>query len=505
MLRALEVSVHARTSSSGTSLPLPSADGGRAWRGGTSLGSPCVSRAIACPSGDVIEVYYGDNRFGTMTDSGTATLKPRPRVRPLLTFLPLNAQESHGVAVPTPSVPEDFEEKAALGSGSQINGNHRMYSSVGDLRPQGLEGEDLDEDIPPPPSVPPPRPAPRAAAGEAEQRNSPLRQAVTKPAVPTPPPLSPKPGLGFGQGTNPAGRRSPLPASEPEKVPPPKPAQGHSPPKSESLSANDLDLPPPDYPTCEDDWRDASNLSRLRHELSALLRSPRREEKLLEKPSAPRSKDHGTDRAGSHEPSLNGPQLAGAAGKDTKLPPGGESKKKEVPSGPPSAKGTSPSTELPAQESNPAPQTRSVMKIKSELEAVLSLKKEGKPTAGLGSQHQGTEGGGSTPLVRKSPPDVRKSPADPADSALPKPAPSPLPAPVDKDEMDHEDQTTPAASKATESLTPAPGSLDSSVSPSDPPQGPAEEPPAPTSPSPPTSPHKTRFTFPYTIRDPEQG
>lgn len=40
-------------------------------------------------SGDVIEVYYGDNRFGTMTDSGTATLKPRPRVRPMLTFLPL--------------------------------------------------------------------------------------------------------------------------------------------------------------------------------------------------------------------------------------------------------------------------------------------------------------------------------------------------------------------------------------------------------------------------------
>ncbi|XP_075299290.1 uncharacterized protein C6orf132 homolog [Opisthocomus hoazin] len=629
--------------------------------------TPEVTSDSAGGTGDVIEVYYGDNRFGTMTDSGTATLKPRPRVRPLLTFLPLNAQESHGVAVPTPSVPEDFEEKAALGSGSQINGNHRMYSSVGDLRPQGLEGEDLDEDIPPPPSVPPPppptalapvppppaspvppppemlpppppppppemvppppamapppppasalsspgtpappdfippappgasllsrapvpfttgiskwksetvlntrqadaegplhpaearvpadpgpkeslqpkhcpephltfprsfkvpppaparsssiptqesppvpqepfprqpharpplppcftiRPAAKARAGEAEQRNSPLRQAVTKPAVPTPPPLSPKPGLGFGQGTNPAGRRSPLPASEPEKVPPPKPAQGHSPPKSESLSANDLDLPPPDYPTCEDDWRDASNLSRLRHELSALLRSPRREEKLLEKPSAPRSKDRGTDRAGSHEPSLNGPQLAGAAGKDTKLPPGGESEKKEVPSGPPSAKGTSPSTELPAQESNPAPQTRSVMKIKSELEAVLSLKKEGKPTAGLGSQHQGTEGGGSTPLVRKSPPDVRKSPADPADSALPKPAPSPLPAPVDKDEMDHEDQTTPA-SKATESLTPAPGSLDSSISPSDPPQGQAEEPPAPTSPSPPTSP-----------------
>ncbi|XP_026719910.1 uncharacterized protein C6orf132 homolog [Athene cunicularia] len=124
----------------------------------SGLGSELCQQHPEDAVGDVIEVYYGDNRFGTMTDSGTATLKPRPRVRPLLTFLPLNAQESHGVAVPTPSVPEDFEEKAALGSGSHINGNYRMYSSVGDLRPQALEGDDLDEDIPPPPSVPPPPP-----------------------------------------------------------------------------------------------------------------------------------------------------------------------------------------------------------------------------------------------------------------------------------------------------------------------------------------------------------
>ncbi|KFW72694.1 Uncharacterized protein C6orf132, partial [Pygoscelis adeliae] len=128
-------------------------------------------------------VYYGDNRFGTMTDSGTATLKPRPRVRPLLTFLPLNAQESHGVAVPTPSVPEDFEEKAALGSGSQINGNYRMYSSVGDLRPQALKGDDLDEDIPPPPSVPPP-PPPTALAPVPPPPDSP---------VPPPPEMLPPP------------------------------------------------------------------------------------------------------------------------------------------------------------------------------------------------------------------------------------------------------------------------------------------------------------------------
>ena len=556
------------------------------------------------------------------------------------------------------------------GSGSQINGNYRMYSSVGDLRPQALEGDDLDEDIPPPPSVPPPppptapappppaspvppppetlppppplpppevvppppamapppppasalsspstpappdfippappgasplsralapfttgiskwksetvlnmrqadaegplcpaeagvpalpspkeslqpkhcpephltfprsfkvpppaparsssipvqesqpirqepfprqphtrpplppcftiRPAAKAyTGGEAEQRNSPQRQAITKPAVPKPPPLSPKPDPGLSQGTSPAGRRSPLPGSEMEKVPQPKRAERDSPPKSESVSANDLDLPPPDYPTCEDDWRDASNLSRLRHELSALLCSPRREERPPEKPAAPRAADSGIDRAGSHEPSLSGPQLAGPAGKDMRLPTGGESEKKEVPSSPPSAKGGSPSTVLPALESNPTTQTRSVMKIRNELEAVLSLKKEGKPALGLCSQKQGAEDGGSTPRMRKSP-------SDPGDSVLPKPAPSPLPAPVEKDEVGHEDHPAPAASKATENLTPAPGSLDSSVSPPDPPQGPVEEPPAPTSPSPPISPRQSPAPQPNT-------
>ncbi|XP_075632028.1 uncharacterized protein C6orf132 homolog isoform X1 [Balearica regulorum gibbericeps] len=631
-----------------------------------------VTSDSAGGTGDVIEVYYGDNRFGTVTDSGTATLKPRPRVRPLLTFLPLNAQESHGVAVPTPSVPEDFEEKAALGSGSQINGNYRMYSSVGDLRPQALEGDDLDEDIPPPPSVPPPppptapvpappppaspvppppemlppppppppemvppppemvppppamappapppppasalsspstpappdfippappgasplsrapapfttgiskwksetvlntrqadaegplcpaeagvpaapkeslqpkhcpephltfprsfkvpppaparsssipvqdsepirqepfprqpharpplppcftiRPAAKArAGGEAEQRSSPLRQAVTKLAVPTPPLPSPKPGPGLSHGTNPGSRQSPLPGSEMEKVPQPKTAERDSPPKSESLCANDLDLPPPDYPTCENDWRDASNLNRLRHELSALLRSPRREERPPEKPAASRPADSGTDCAGSHEPSLGGPQLAGPARNDVRLPTGGETKKKEVPSSPPAAKGGSPTAVVPALESSPAAQTRSVMKIRNELEAVLSLKKEGKPVLGFSNQKQGTKDGGS-------PPDARKSPPDAGESVLSKPAPSPLPAPaavVEKDDTGHEDHPAPVTGKATENLMPAPGSLNSSVSPPDTPQGPVEESPAPTSPSPPSSP-----------------
>uniref|UniRef100_A0A8B9FUH1 Chromosome 6 open reading frame 132 n=1 Tax=Amazona collaria TaxID=241587 RepID=A0A8B9FUH1_9PSIT len=602
---------------------------------------------------DSAGVYYGDNRFGTMTDSGTATLKPRPRVRPLLTFLPLNAQESHGVAVPTPSVPEDFEEKPTLGSGSQINGNYRMYSSVGDLRPQALDGDDLDEDIPPPPSVPPPppptapapappaspvppppemlpppppevvppppamaappppssalsspstpappdfippappgapalnggpapfttgiskwksetvlntrqadaegplcpaeagvpaapgpkeslqpkhcpephltfprsfkvpppaparsssipvqenqpiqpepfprqpharpplppcfiiRPAAKAYAGEAEQRSSPLRQAITKP---TPPPLSPKPGPGLSQGVNPAAHQSPQPGSEVEKVPQPQTAKKDSPPpKPEPLTANDLDLPPPDYPTAEDDWRDAGNLSRLRHELSALLRSPRREEKPAEKPAAPQPVDGGTNHTSSREPSLSVPQ---PAGKDVQLPTGGESEKKEVPSSIPIANGGSPSMVLPAPDSSSTAQPRSVMKIRNELEAVLSLKKEGKPAMGLSSQKQGTEDGGSTPRMRKSPP-------DPGESVLPKPAPSPLPAPaaaVEKDETGHEDHPAPATSKTTENSAPSPEPPNSSVSPLGPAQGPVEEPPAPTSPSPPASP-----------------
>ncbi|KAM6237084.1 uncharacterized protein C6orf132 homolog [Porphyrio hochstetteri] len=655
-----------------------------------------VTSDSAGGTGDVIEVYYGDNRFGTVTDSGTATLKPRPRVRPLLTFLPLNAQEPHGVAVPPPSVPEEFEEKAALGSGSQVNGNYRMYSSVGDLRPQALEGDDLDEDIPPPPSVPPPpppapalpppalpvppppeilpppppppppemvpppppmapppppasalsspstpappdfippappgasplsrapapfstpiskwksetvlntrqvdaeeplcpaepgvpaapkespqpkhcpephltfprsfkvpppaparsssipvqesqparqepfprqpharpplppcftiRPAAKACAGgDAEQSTSPLRPAVTKLAVPTPPPLSPKPA----PGANPAGHQSQLPGSEMEKVPQPKTAEGNSPPKSESLSANDLDLPPPDYPTCEDDWRDPSNLSRLRHELSALLRSPRREEKPLEKPPAPQPVSSSANSSSSREPRLGGPQFTRPARSDVQLPTGGESEKKEVPSSTPSAKGGSPSTALPALESSPATQSRSVMKIRNELEAVLAMKKEGKPALGLGNQKQGTENGGSPPDARKSPPDARKSPPDarksppdarksppdarksppdarksppdarksPPDTGelvLPKPAPSLLPVPVVvKGDTEHKDHPASTASKARESLTPAPGSLNSSVSPPDPSRGWVEKSPAPTSPLPSISP-----------------
>ncbi|XP_053104862.1 uncharacterized protein C6orf132 homolog [Hemicordylus capensis] len=152
-----------------------------------------VSSDNLARSGDVDGIYYGDNRFSSVTDSGTATLKARPRVRPLLTFLPLNAQEAHGVAVPTPSVPEGFEEKTALGLGSQINGNYRKYNSALDLRPRAFEEDYLDDDdIPPPPSVPPPPPP---SSTDLAPPPPPMEAPPPPPmeAPPPPPPMVPPP------------------------------------------------------------------------------------------------------------------------------------------------------------------------------------------------------------------------------------------------------------------------------------------------------------------------
>lgn len=52
------------------------------------------------------------------------------RLTALFSQLLQNAQESHGVAVPTPSVPEDFVEKAALGKGCSLcsPGQHRVLT-----------------------------------------------------------------------------------------------------------------------------------------------------------------------------------------------------------------------------------------------------------------------------------------------------------------------------------------------------------------------------------------
>ncbi|KAH1172408.1 uncharacterized protein C6orf132 homolog [Mauremys mutica] len=193
--------------------------------------------------GDVVELYYEDNRVTTVTDSGTATLKPRPRVRPLLTFMPLNTQETHGVAVPTPSVPEGFEEKASLGLRPQINGNYRLYNSVGDLRSKAFERDYLDNDIPPPPSMAPPPPPP-SMAPPPPPMEIPLPPPCTAPPPPLPPPLPPT--AASPQSVAPhllssSTVSSPGPLSPPDFIPPAPPLAFVVPPAPP--------LPPPAPPT----------------------------------------------------------------------------------------------------------------------------------------------------------------------------------------------------------------------------------------------------------------
>ncbi|XP_015676830.1 uncharacterized protein C6orf132 homolog [Protobothrops mucrosquamatus] len=185
-------------------------------------------------SGEVDGIYYGGNHFASMTDSGTATLKPRPRVRPLLTFLPLDAQETHGVAVPTPSVPESFEDK--LPAGSQINGSYRKYNSVIDLRTKAFGEDYLDDDyIPPPPSIPPPSPPPLSVD------LPPVSSSVVVPpppsmVAPPPPPMTPPP---------------PPPMAPPPPPPPALPAPWLSSMAAPSFPYSDVSSPstptPPDF------------------------------------------------------------------------------------------------------------------------------------------------------------------------------------------------------------------------------------------------------------------
>ncbi|XP_060628805.2 uncharacterized protein C6orf132 homolog [Anolis sagrei] len=211
-------------------------------------------------SGEVNGIYYGDNHFDS--DSGTATLKARPRVRPLLTFLPLNAQEAHGVAVPTPSVPEGFEDKSSPGLGSQINGNYRKYNSVVDLRPKGFENYLDDDYIPPPPSVPPPPPPPPPPSVDLSlappSMKAPAEPSVDVPpppsvAAPPPPPMAPPPPPPMSPSSlappsyQYSNLSSPSTPSPPDFIPPPPPAfidraplphspQIHTPPFSNGVS-----------------------------------------------------------------------------------------------------------------------------------------------------------------------------------------------------------------------------------------------------------------------------
>ncbi|XP_040839000.1 uncharacterized protein C6orf132 homolog [Ochotona curzoniae] len=178
-------------------------------------------------------IYYGDHRFDTVSESGTATLKARPRVRPLLTFLPLNAQENHGLAVPTPSVPEDFADKAVTGSSSLVNGNLRLYSSVGDLRPVHYGEDPL---IPPPPPGPAPGPPEDVPSPAAEESPPPPPPATAPPPPPLllepppPPSTAPPPPPAPGALSPPSTVSSPSTPTPPDFIPPAPPMAFSAPP-----------------------------------------------------------------------------------------------------------------------------------------------------------------------------------------------------------------------------------------------------------------------------------
>ncbi|XP_069801658.1 uncharacterized protein C6orf132-like [Dendropsophus ebraccatus] len=136
------------------------------------------------------------NAFSFLDDSGTATLKsrPGPRARPILQFS-TSTTEAQGLAVPTPSVPAGFTENTSIGNGSKLNGNYRMYSSVGDLRLHNYYDHDDDlEEIPAPPSMPPPPPptmAPPPPPPPPQQQLSPPSSAISSPSSPSPPDFIP--------------------------------------------------------------------------------------------------------------------------------------------------------------------------------------------------------------------------------------------------------------------------------------------------------------------------
>uniref|UniRef100_UPI004038C9FD uncharacterized protein C6orf132 homolog n=1 Tax=Callospermophilus lateralis TaxID=76772 RepID=UPI004038C9FD len=383
-------------------------------------------------------IYYGDNRFNTVSESGTATLKARPRVRPLLTFLPLNAQESHGLAVPTPSVPEDFADKEVTGTSSLVNGNLRLYSSVGDLRP---EHYGLNLLIPPPPPgpapgppqdisqppveappLPPPfkeaqgappeeegatkkapnhfplppsfhiRPAsqvypdrvpepdhPKEPKAEAPAPDSPrLSQPATKEQAGTPPPAPPlpppAPPLPPPAPPLPPGA-SPLPSAG-QAAPPP--FRFTKSPKSNSPALKPKPRPPSPQDTSSSepvDWRDPSQMEKLRSELAAYL-------------CGSRSHKPGPMVASQDKEGKKGlSQLEEAA--PTSLP-------EKRPPGAPEKSPCSSSVPLPPVDYIPqdAP-TPSVRQIRNELEARLSsaADKETKPSIGSLPPKPRLEGG----------------------------------------------------------------------------------------------------------------
>ncbi|XP_007934507.1 uncharacterized protein C6orf132 homolog [Orycteropus afer afer] len=230
-------------------------------------------------------IYYGENRFDTVSESGTATLKARPRVRPLLTFLPLNAQENQGLAVPTPSVPEDF----------------------------------ADKDVTALPPAAPPLPS-------AEKATPPLAKLA-------------------------------------------KSSKSSSPPKPKLPSPEDTASSAPI------DWRDPSQMEKLRNELAAYLCGSRREDRLLNHRPDPAVASQ--DKKGPSLPAKEAPLSLPGKEVSPSVPEKSPHNSSSLPEKRATTNLTLPPVDYIAQDS----QTPSVQQIRAELEARLSSssEKEAKP------------------------------------------------------------------------------------------------------------------------------
>ncbi|KAG6931501.1 chromosome 6 orf 132 [Chelydra serpentina] len=312
-------------------------------------------------------------------------------------------------------------------------------------------------------------------AGEAEQKFTLDRQIVTKPVRQITEPASPRPGSDSGKRTNFNSYQSSL--SEAAKVPLEKAEKDLGPNSELPAAEEELDVPSPDYTSSDDDWKEPSNLNRLKQELSVLLSSSsKREERPLDKPITARPTNSITDHASNDRFSSVGSKQAKAISKDPQFPVVGESERKEkIPTNSLTAKENSSSVFSAPGNKPTSTEANSVMKFRNELEALLSPTKEGKPPIGF-TNHRHSPGTNRVTLNSGS------SQTNSGDSKLPKPVANQLPPPAASVEVEktQEDPKTPSAltsNKTLENLNPVPGYLlsDHVRKSPDPPQKPKDQ------------------------------
>uniref|UniRef100_A0A8C8SKM4 Chromosome 6 open reading frame 132 n=1 Tax=Pelusios castaneus TaxID=367368 RepID=A0A8C8SKM4_9SAUR len=319
------------------------------------------------------------------------------------------------------------------------------------------------------------------SAGEAEQTSALDRQTVTRPTWQISAPVNPRAGSDSSKGNNSNSSQSSL--SEAAMVPLEKTKKEVGPKSELPAAEEELDVPSPDYTSSDDDWKEPSNLNRLKQELSALLSSSsKREERQLDKPITPRPTNSVTDQA-----SPGGSKQANPTWKDPKFPAGEKSERKEkVPPSACSAKENSSDVVLTAAgNKSTSTQANSVMKFRNELEALLSPTKEGKPP--LGAPNHRHSPGTKTVTPKHS----GSSPTNFSDSRLLKPVanqlpPTAAPVEVEKTQENCETPTAFTGNEILENLTPVSKYLlsDNAGKSPNPPQKPKDQLVVPASPSP---------------------